>query len=97
MVEPLEQVIDEIKEYLRDCHIRRLQKGKCTIETGFVWSDLLTNLERTADHCSNIAICVIDYHENNMNMHAAAKKIKKDKEHFVSQYYEYAEKYAFKD
>lgn len=97
MVEPLEQVIDEIKEYIRDCHIRRLQKGKCTIETGFVWSDLLTNLERTADHCSNIAICVIDSHEDNMNMHAAAKKIKKDKEHFVSQYYEYAEKYAFKD
>lgn len=94
-VEPLEQVIDELKEYLRDCHIRRLQKGKCTIETGFVWSDLLTDLERTADHCSNIAICVIDSQSDNMNLHASAKKIKKDKEHFDAQYYAYAEKYAF--
>ena len=94
-VEPLEQVIDEMKEYLRDCHIKRLQKGKCTIETGFVWSDLLTDLERTADHCSNIAICVIDAHENNMNLHESAKRIKKDKEHFYQLYYEYASKYAF--
>ncbi len=96
-VEPLEQVIDELKEYLRDCHIRRLQRGECTIEAGFVWSDLLTNLERTSDHCSNIALCIIDAKDDNMNHHASGKKIKKDKEHFVSQYYEYAEKYAFTD
>ena len=97
MVEPLEQVIDELKEYLRDCHIRRLQRGECTIEAGFVWSDLLTNLERTSDHCSNIALCIIDAKDNNMNHHASGKKIKKDKEHFVEQYYNYAEKYSFKD
>ncbi len=96
-VEPLEQVIDELKEYLRDCHIRRLQRGECTIEAGFVWSDLLTNLERTSDHCSNIALCIIDAKDNNMNHHASGKKIKKDKEHFVEQYYNYAEKYSFKD
>lgn len=96
-IEPLEQVIDELKEYLRDCHILRLQKGECTIEAGFVWSDLLTNLERTSDHCSNIALCIIDAKEHNMNHHASGKKLKKDKEHFVQQYYEYAEKYSFKD
>lgn len=96
-VEPLEQVIDELKEYLRDCHIQRLQRGECTIEAGFVWSDLLTNLERTSDHCSNIALCIIDAKNNNMNHHASGKKLKKDKEHFVQQYYEYAEKYSFKD
>lgn len=96
-VEPLEQVIDELKEYLRDCHIRRLQRGECTIEAGFVWSDLLTNLERTSDHCSNIALCIIDAKDNNMNHHASGKKIKKDKEHFVQKYYDYAEKYSFKD
>ncbi len=96
-IEPLEQVIDELKEYLRDCHIVRLQKGECTIEAGFVWSDLLTNLERTSDHCSNIALCIIDAKEHNMNHHASGKKLKKDKEHFVQQYYEYAEKYSFKD
>lgn len=96
-VEPLEQVIDELKEYLRDCHIRRLQRGECTVEAGFVWSDLLTNLERTSDHCSNIALCIVDAKNNNMNHHASGKKLKKDKEHFVEQYYEYAEKYSFKD
>lgn len=96
-VEPLEQVIDELKEYLRDCHIQRLQRGECTIEAGFVWSDLLTNLERTSDHCSNIALCIIDAKNNNMNHHASGKKLKKDKEHFVQQYYDYAEKYSFKD
>ena len=60
MVEPLEQVIDQLKEQLRTRHILRVQKGDCSIDAGFAWSDLLTNLERTADHCSNIAGCVID-------------------------------------
>jgi hypothetical protein len=96
-VEPLEEVIDKIKDKLRSNHISRLQQGDCSIESGFVWSDLLTNLERTSDHCSNIALCVIDAKENNMNLHASGKKLKKDKEHFVQQYYEYAEKYSFKD
>lgn len=54
-VEPLEQVIDDLKEQLRTRHILRMQQGQCSIEAGFVWSDLLTDLERTSDHCSNIA------------------------------------------
>ena len=60
LVEPLEQVIDTLKEQMRTRHILRMQQGHCSIEAGFVWSDLLTNLERTSDHCSNIAGCVID-------------------------------------
>ena len=60
LVEPLEQVVDTLKDQLRSRHILRLQKGNCSIEAGFVWSDLLTNLERVADHCSNIAGCVIE-------------------------------------
>ncbi len=67
--ESLEQVVDELKESLRTKHILRLQKGECSVEAGFVWSDLLTNLERVADHCSNISGCVLDSVLNTMNMH----------------------------
>ena len=59
-VEPLEEVIDRIKELCRTNHILRLQKGKCTIEAGFIWNDILTDLERTSDHCSNIAASITD-------------------------------------
>ena len=68
-VEPLEEVIDGLKEKLRTRHILRMQQGKCSIEAGFVWSDLLTDLERTSDHCSNIAGCVIDAAQHNLNLH----------------------------
>ena len=68
-VEPLEQVIDDLKEQMRTRHILRLQQGQCSIETGFVWCDLLTDLERTSDHCSNIAGCVIDAAQHNLNLH----------------------------
>ncbi|MCI7146769.1 MAG: Na/Pi cotransporter family protein, partial [Firmicutes bacterium] len=63
-VESLEQVIDGLKEQMRTRHILRLQQGECSIDAGFVWSDLLTNLERTSDHCSNIAGCVLDMAQN---------------------------------
>jgi phosphate:Na+ symporter len=59
-VEPLEHMIDELKEKMRISQIYRMQQGSCTIEAGFVWSDILTDMERTANHCSNIAGCVID-------------------------------------
>ena len=64
MVEPLEQVIDYLKEEIRLRHIMRLQKVECAIEPGFVLSDILTNLERVSDHCSNIAGCVIEISKN---------------------------------
>jgi phosphate:Na+ symporter len=59
-VDPLEQRIDDLKEQMRTRHIIRLQLEQCSIEVGFVWSDLLTNLERVSDHCSNIARCILD-------------------------------------
>lgn len=92
-VEPLEQVIDGLRAKMRDNHIRRLKNGECSIEVGFVWADLLTNLERTADHCSNIAVCVIDAAENNMNLHESLRNIKKGSTYFAEKYTEYAEKY----
>lgn len=93
-VEPLEQVVDDLKEKMRNSHIKRLKNGECSIEVGFVWSDLLTNLERTSDHCSNIAICVLDAEENNMNIHESVRSMKKDNSYFEKKYAEYAEKYS---
>ena len=90
-VEPLEQLIDKMKEKMRTQHILRLQRGECSIEGGFVWSDLLTNLERTADHCSNIAVCVLD--SADMNIHQSLKEIKSESPYFREKYEEYNLKY----
>ena len=68
-VDPLEEVIDRLKETCRSNHIRRLQKGECTIEAGFVWSDILTDLERTSDHCANIAECLLDGENHMLHTH----------------------------
>lgn len=96
-VEPLEQVIDGLKEKLRDSHIRRLKNGECSIEAGFVWADLLTDLERTSDHCSNVALCVIDVSEHNMNMHQSLKDMKQSDQYFKERYQVYLKKYALVD
>ena len=93
-VEPLEQVIDHLKSALRDQHIMRLQQGACTVEVGFIWADLLTNLERTADHCSNIAACVIDARAHNMNAHAAVRTMKENDPAFARQFAAYSRKYT---
>ncbi len=93
-VEPLEQVIDRLKEILRTNHILRLQQGECTIHVGFVWSDLLTNLSRTSDHCSNIAGCLIDMKSHDMNTHAHLRAIKKSNEEFMAKLEAYSNKYA---
>ena len=94
MVEPLEQVIDGLKEQLRTDHILRLQREECSIEAGFVWSDLLTDLERVSDHCSNIAGCVMDMHEGKLNLHESLRAVKEDREKFADRYEMYREKYA---
>ena len=96
-VEPLEQVIDGLKATLRNGHIMRLKDGTCSIEAGFVWVDLITNLERTADHCSNIAACVIDASENNMNVHQSVRDMKVNNDYFNSKFAYYSEKYAIAD
>lgn len=92
-VEPLEQLIDDLKEKLRVRHIQRLQQGNCSIETGFVWSDLLTALERIGDHCSNIAGCVIDQYHHNRNTHETLRSARVENPNFARQYREYAEKF----
>lgn len=93
MVEPLEQVIDSLKEKMRTRHIFRLQQGGCRIETGFIWSDLLTDLERTADHCSNIAGCIMDLRNQSMNLHESLRNMRQEDPQFRDRYAVYAEKY----
>ncbi|MBQ4556154.1 MAG: Na/Pi cotransporter family protein [Clostridia bacterium] len=93
-IEPLEQVIDGLKEQLRTNHILRLQQGNCTIETGFVWTDLLTNFERTGDHCSNIAGCILDFHIHNMNIHENVRAIHSAASDYQERYEEYNRKYT---
>ena len=93
LVEPLEQVIDKLKEKMRAKHILRLQQGECSIKSGFIWADLLTDLERVADHCSNIAICVIDAADNKMNMHESIKELRTDNVEFEKNYNLYKAKY----
>lgn len=92
-VEPLEQVIDKLILKLHDGHIIRLKNGSCSIESGFVLNDITTNFERVADHCSNIAIRVIDAADNNMNVHESLRDIKKNDPLFTEQYTFYKQKY----
>ena len=92
-VEPLKQVIVALKEQMRTRHILRMQQGHCSIEAGFVWSDLLTDLERTADHCSNIAGCVLDAANHGLNLHETLRAMRADDSDFRRAYGTYAEKY----
>lgn len=92
-VEPLKQVIVALKEQMRTRHILRMQQGHCSIEAGFVWSDLLTDLERTADHCSNIAGCVLDAANHGLNLHETLRAMRADAPDFRRAYGTYAEKY----
>lgn len=77
-VEPLEQVVDWLKVQIKSAHIERLRKQECTIEMGFVLSDLLTNLERISDHCSNIAVCMIEIAHDSFDMHEYINHLKSE-------------------
>ena len=95
-VEPLEQVIDELKYQLRTRHILRLQQGNCSIETGFVWTDLIHSLERSSDHCSNIASGIIDLHSHNQNTHAMLRTARNESSVYQQLYRNYSSKYTLK-
>lgn len=93
-VEPLEELIDTLAVELKARHIRRLREGKCTIELGFAHSDILNNLERVADHCSNIAVDVIQSDQLEFDAHEYLDGIKnKDNQQFARDYKAYKEKY----
>lgn len=94
-VEPLEQVIDSLKVELKNRHVRRLQEGKCTIELGFVLSDILNNYERISDHCSNIAVCMIQIKDSAMDTHGYLNEVKTSGEpRFTGYYNRFTDKYT---
>lgn len=94
-VEPIEQVIDKLKDELKSRHIERLQNGECTVQMGFVFSDLLTNMERVSDHCSNIAVFTIQQDSPKLDTHKYLRKIRNsDVGNFVEEYNEYERKYS---
>ncbi len=94
-VEPLEQVIDRIIFRIKNNHINRLQKGNCTIELGFVLSDLVTNFERVSDHCSNIAVTIIEAEHDSYKTHEYLKNFKSEENEFYrSCYEEYSQKFT---
>lgn len=93
-VEPLEEVIDYLNVEVKRRHIKRLRKGKCTIEMGFVLSDLSTNYERVADHCSNIAICLLQLNEETFGTHEYQDSlVKKDDAEFAQEVKHLREQY----
>ncbi len=93
-VEPLEDVIDGLRADLKARHIERLREGKCTIELGFILSDLLTNFERVSDHCSNIAVCMIQVRENNLDTHGYMNELKQaDRSEFKDEVNVFKQKY----
>lgn len=94
-VEPLEQVIDKLKNELKIRHVERLQRGECTIQLGFVFSDLLTNYERVSDHCSNIAVYTIQLNSIKLDAHKYLSAVRSASEgSFIDEYHNYEEKYA---
>lgn len=94
-VEPLEQTIDNLKRIIKDNHINRLRDGLCTIEFGFVLSDLITNCERVADHCSNIAVSILEQKHNSLETHEYLNQVKNGgRNRFFELYKEYSNKYV---
>ena len=94
-VEPLEQVIDKLNKRLKARHVTRLQNGECTIELGFVFTDLLTNYERVSDHCSNIAVYTMQLPSDKLDAHKYLAKIKNSEDGtFVDDFNMYSEKYS---
>jgi phosphate:Na+ symporter len=94
-VEPLEQVIDYLRDQIKLNHTIRLQKNLCSIELGFILSDILTNLERVSDHCSNVAGCMIEMsrHET-LDIHNYLHGVREEGQEYKARYAEYMDKYA---
>ena len=93
-VEPLEQVVDKLIAKIKSHHIERVQKGKCTIELGFILSDLLNNYSRISDHCSNVAVTVIEVEHNSFDTHKYLNDVKYGSEDFAESFQTFAKKYA---
>ena len=97
-VEPLESCIDQINSKVKSRHIERLTAGQCTIELGFILQDICTNFERVSDHCSNIALCLIQVPNDELDTHEYSQNVRKtDRDHFAEVRRQYQERYALPD
>ena len=96
-VEPLEQVIDLLNKAIRARHIERLTRGNCTIELGFILNDILTNLERVSDHCSNLAVAIIEIANNSLDVHGYLSDVKANRAEYSVLYDQFREKFALDD
>lgn len=95
LVEPLEQVVDDLRDEIRRRHVSRLQKSECTLEHGFLLSEILTNLERVADHCSNIAGCLIEMTaHDSLDIHGYLRRVRASAPEFKKSYASFSEKYS---
>ncbi len=94
LIEPMEEVIDTLSDELKNRHIKRLTENKCTIELGFVFSDITTNFERVSDHCSNVAVCLIEVNDNEFETHEYLDAVKHDSADFKEKYSIFKEKYV---
>ena len=94
-IEPLEQVVDDLRDKIKLNHIIRLQKSECTIEHGFILADMLNNFERVSDHCSNVGCCLIEmFTEDSMDLHKYIHHIRSDSEVYQQKYAEYKKEYS---
>ena len=94
-IEPLEEVVDDLRDKIKLNHIIRLQKSECTIEHGFILADLLNNFERVSDHCSNVGGCMIEmFTEDSLDMHKYLQHIHSDSKEFKAKFKEYTNKYS---
>ena len=93
-VEPLEQVVDKLISKIKDNHISRLRKGECTIEMGFILNDLLNSYSRISDHCSNIAVAVIEVEHDSFDTHKYLNDVKYGSNEFAATYEDFSKKYA---
>ena len=93
-IEPLEQVIDGLNLEIKQRHINRLRKGRCTIETGLILEDIMTNFERVSDHCSNIAVCMIEVRDNGFETHGYLEHLtNEDNPQFAKECRQYYKQY----
>ena len=96
-VEPLEEVIDGLNVELKKRHVKRLRNGECTIELGFILSDIISNYERVADHCSNIAVCLIQIHDDGFDTHEYLEQIRSEENReFMEMYRRYKKNYELR-
>jgi phosphate:Na+ symporter len=94
-VEPLEEVVDTLKQQIKYNHILRVQKGMCTIENGFILSDILTDLERVSDHCSNVAACLLEMSKDEgLSMHRYMGEFIRNNQSFQEEFERFQDKYA---